>query len=131
MGGSVQPQEVLAELSAMADFLEIPQSRADALTASLFFRPAGAELSLQLDEFPVDTLRNGLLVEQASHNIVMFEEALNSLPVEESEQWRRQAMIWINSEIGDLIRLGVAATNGGASTPAKALAAPLKGFEVH
>lgn len=129
--GSVHPQEVLAELSAMADFLEIPQSKADVLTASLFSRPAGAELSLQFDEYPVDTVRKGPLVEQASHNIVIFEEALNSMPVEESEQWKRQAMIWINSEVGDLIRLGIVATKGGASTPAKALTGPMEGIEVH
>merc|ERR1711933_203608 len=101
----------LTELQAIAQFLELPESKVAHLTAQLFDAPAYAEDAIHNsgEADSTDMIESGLLVEQSRGNIILFEEALARLSFNDCEIWKKRTTIWTNSEVVHLAQLGVVA----------------------
>jgi len=130
--GSQDPKEVKQALTEIAEFLDIPEERAETLTAALFHRPAHALDALKHDAMPMlEALHGGPLVEQSGKNLHLFEDALAFTSAAIRSSWEHKVRSWETCPNPLLLKLSAITALGVLSTPPLKLIRPLKGVDVH
>eukprot|EP00930_Biecheleria_cincta_P025648 TRINITY_DN18226_c0_g1_i1.p1 TRINITY_DN18226_c0_g1~~TRINITY_DN18226_c0_g1_i1.p1 ORF type:complete len:445 (+),score=64.25 TRINITY_DN18226_c0_g1_i1:48-1382(+) len=130
--GSLDKQEVRAELREIAEFLEVSEECASQLAEAIFSRPGNAGISLSRDEIPdLDAIQGGPLVELSAKRLYSFQNVLDSMDGIAQDAWRTMCKELFDSGNAFLANLAQQATQGSSSLPRQALTGCFRGSEAH